>query len=135
MDCDYSPFSQDKHWLLRQPANPMKSSSLDFLDNAYKKRYDCRSFIEIHLMVCPSDSSLPLGLRSISAAVFSSSHSIPSAVVRLYSGKRCPDLNKELTRESLRNVFNITLMKSTLKKTTKKQCDSFIHLFSSLFTS
>lgn len=30
---------QDKHWLLRQPANPMESSSVDFLDDAYRKRW------------------------------------------------------------------------------------------------
>ncbi|KAG7277833.1 hypothetical protein CRUP_026134, partial [Coryphaenoides rupestris] len=31
-------FSDDKHWLLRQPANPMVSSSVDFLDDVYRKR-------------------------------------------------------------------------------------------------
>lgn len=31
---------QDKHWLLRQPVNPMPSSSVSFLDNAYRQRYD-----------------------------------------------------------------------------------------------
>lgn len=67
---DYSPPFQDKHWLLRQPANPMKSSSLDFLDNAYKKRYNCRTFICCFLRSdFGSDCRfLPLGLSSVSAA-------------------------------------------------------------------
>lgn len=51
--CSFFGASQDKHWLLRQPANPMKSSSLDFLDNAYKKRYNCQIFNGIFLSVCP----------------------------------------------------------------------------------
>ena len=34
-------FFQDKHWLLRQAVNPMTASSLTFLDNGYRKRYDC----------------------------------------------------------------------------------------------
>lgn len=38
-DGSFDKPGKDKHWLLRQPANPMKSSSLDFLDNAYKKRW------------------------------------------------------------------------------------------------
>lgn len=47
----YSLPFQDKHWLLRQPANPMKNSSLDFLDNAYKKRYNCITFVKLFLLV------------------------------------------------------------------------------------
>lgn len=31
---------QDKHWLLRQPVNPMSESSLTFLDDAYRRRYN-----------------------------------------------------------------------------------------------
>ncbi|KAM6903019.1 glucosamine (N-acetyl)-6-sulfatase (Sanfilippo disease IIID), b [Xenentodon cancila] len=30
---------KDKHWLLRQPVNPMPNSSITFLDNAFRKRW------------------------------------------------------------------------------------------------
>uniref|UniRef100_A0A673KT16 N-acetylglucosamine-6-sulfatase n=1 Tax=Sinocyclocheilus rhinocerous TaxID=307959 RepID=A0A673KT16_9TELE len=30
---------KDKHWLLRQPANPMPNSSIEYLDNAYRRRW------------------------------------------------------------------------------------------------
>uniref|UniRef100_A0A4W4HAF3 N-acetylglucosamine-6-sulfatase n=1 Tax=Electrophorus electricus TaxID=8005 RepID=A0A4W4HAF3_ELEEL len=36
---DYLTDLIDKHWLLRQPVNPMLNSSIDYLDNAYRKRW------------------------------------------------------------------------------------------------
>ncbi|KPP64777.1 N-acetylglucosamine-6-sulfatase-like, partial [Scleropages formosus] len=33
------PGGKDKHWLLRQPVNPMANSSIEFLDNAFRKRW------------------------------------------------------------------------------------------------
>uniref|UniRef100_A0A8C5EP74 N-acetylglucosamine-6-sulfatase n=1 Tax=Gouania willdenowi TaxID=441366 RepID=A0A8C5EP74_GOUWI len=36
---DYLPDLIDKHWLLRQPTNPMPNSSVGFLDEAYRKRW------------------------------------------------------------------------------------------------
>uniref|UniRef100_A0A8C9X2K5 N-acetylglucosamine-6-sulfatase n=1 Tax=Sander lucioperca TaxID=283035 RepID=A0A8C9X2K5_SANLU len=36
---DYFTDLIDKHWLLRQPVNPMPDSSLTFLDSAYRKRW------------------------------------------------------------------------------------------------
>uniref|UniRef100_A0AAX7SC44 N-acetylglucosamine-6-sulfatase n=1 Tax=Astatotilapia calliptera TaxID=8154 RepID=A0AAX7SC44_ASTCA len=36
---DYLTDLIDKHWLLRQPPNPMPNSSITFLDNAYRKRW------------------------------------------------------------------------------------------------
>lgn len=36
--CSYN--TQDKHWLLRQATNPMTSDSIDYLDNAYRKRLE-----------------------------------------------------------------------------------------------
>uniref|UniRef100_A0A3P9AP14 N-acetylglucosamine-6-sulfatase n=1 Tax=Esox lucius TaxID=8010 RepID=A0A3P9AP14_ESOLU len=38
-DGSFDKPGKDKHWLLRQPSNPMTSTSLDFLDNAYRKRW------------------------------------------------------------------------------------------------
>ncbi|CAL8318327.1 unnamed protein product [Lota lota] len=38
-DGSFNKPAMDKHWLLRQPANPMASSSVDFLDDAYRKRW------------------------------------------------------------------------------------------------
>lgn len=38
-DGSFDKPGKDKHWLLRQPVNPMPSSSLDYLDNAYRKRW------------------------------------------------------------------------------------------------
>ncbi|KAG8010450.1 N-acetylglucosamine-6-sulfatase [Nibea albiflora] len=38
-DGSFDKPGKDKHWLLRQPANPMPSSSVAFLDNAYRKRW------------------------------------------------------------------------------------------------
>ncbi|XP_054468250.1 glucosamine (N-acetyl)-6-sulfatase (Sanfilippo disease IIID), b [Anoplopoma fimbria] len=38
-DGSFDKPGKDKHWLLRQPVNPMPESSLDFLDNAYRKRW------------------------------------------------------------------------------------------------
>ncbi|XP_034752897.1 glucosamine (N-acetyl)-6-sulfatase (Sanfilippo disease IIID), b [Etheostoma cragini] len=39
-DGSFDKPGKDKHWLLRQPVNPMPDSSLAFLDSAYRKRYD-----------------------------------------------------------------------------------------------
>uniref|UniRef100_A0A3B3T2M7 Glucosamine (N-acetyl)-6-sulfatase (Sanfilippo disease IIID), b n=1 Tax=Paramormyrops kingsleyae TaxID=1676925 RepID=A0A3B3T2M7_9TELE len=33
------PGGKDKHWLLRQPTNPMANTSITYLDNAYRKRW------------------------------------------------------------------------------------------------
>ncbi|XP_066570395.1 glucosamine (N-acetyl)-6-sulfatase (Sanfilippo disease IIID), b [Amia ocellicauda] len=33
------PGGKDKHWLLRQPHSPMANSSIDFLDNAFRRRW------------------------------------------------------------------------------------------------
>ncbi|XP_069038160.1 glucosamine (N-acetyl)-6-sulfatase (Sanfilippo disease IIID), b isoform X1 [Lepisosteus oculatus] len=33
------PGGKDKHWLLRQPHNPMTNSSINFLDNAFRRRW------------------------------------------------------------------------------------------------
>ncbi|CAG05364.1 unnamed protein product, partial [Tetraodon nigroviridis] len=38
-DGSFDKPGKDKHWLLRQPANPMTASSLAYLDNAYRKRW------------------------------------------------------------------------------------------------
>ncbi|KAF0038927.1 hypothetical protein F2P81_009411 [Scophthalmus maximus] len=38
-DGSFDKPGKDKHWLLRQPINPMPNSSLTFLDNAYRKRW------------------------------------------------------------------------------------------------
>ncbi|KAG7274029.1 hypothetical protein CRUP_030751, partial [Coryphaenoides rupestris] len=38
-DGSFNKPAVDKHWLLRQPANPMVSSSVDFLDDVYRKRW------------------------------------------------------------------------------------------------
>uniref|UniRef100_A0A8K9WPS1 N-acetylglucosamine-6-sulfatase n=1 Tax=Oncorhynchus mykiss TaxID=8022 RepID=A0A8K9WPS1_ONCMY len=38
-DGSFDKPGKDKHWLLRQPSNPMPSTSLNFLDNAYRKRW------------------------------------------------------------------------------------------------
>ncbi len=35
----FQPAFQDKHWLIRQAKTPMTNSSVEFLDNAYRKRY------------------------------------------------------------------------------------------------
>uniref|UniRef100_A0A8B9KA50 N-acetylglucosamine-6-sulfatase n=1 Tax=Astyanax mexicanus TaxID=7994 RepID=A0A8B9KA50_ASTMX len=36
---DYLTDLIDKHWLLRQPPNPMANSSIDYLDDAFRKRW------------------------------------------------------------------------------------------------
>ncbi|KAF3701639.1 N-acetylglucosamine-6-sulfatase [Channa argus] len=38
-DGSFDKPGKDKHWLLRQPVNPMSNSSITFLDNAYRKRW------------------------------------------------------------------------------------------------
>ncbi|KAG7499573.1 N-acetylglucosamine-6-sulfatase-like [Solea senegalensis] len=38
-DGSFDKLGKDKHWLLRQPINPMPNSSLTFLDNAYRQRW------------------------------------------------------------------------------------------------
>ncbi|XP_060937624.1 glucosamine (N-acetyl)-6-sulfatase (Sanfilippo disease IIID), b [Limanda limanda] len=38
-DGSFDKPGKDKHWLLRQPINPMPDSSLTYLDNAYRKRW------------------------------------------------------------------------------------------------
>lgn len=38
-DGSFNKPGKDKHWLLRQPPNPMPNSSITFLDNAYRKRW------------------------------------------------------------------------------------------------
>lgn len=38
-DGSFDKPGKDKHWLLRQPVNPMPNSSLAFLDNAYRRRW------------------------------------------------------------------------------------------------
>uniref|UniRef100_A0A3Q1HC38 N-acetylglucosamine-6-sulfatase n=1 Tax=Anabas testudineus TaxID=64144 RepID=A0A3Q1HC38_ANATE len=38
-ETDYLTDLIDKHWLLRQPVNPMPNSSITYLDNAYRKRW------------------------------------------------------------------------------------------------
>ncbi|XP_053303693.1 glucosamine (N-acetyl)-6-sulfatase (Sanfilippo disease IIID), b [Pleuronectes platessa] len=38
-DGSFDKPGKDKHWLLRQPINPMPDSSLNYLDNAYRKRW------------------------------------------------------------------------------------------------
>uniref|UniRef100_A0A3Q0S2S6 N-acetylglucosamine-6-sulfatase n=1 Tax=Amphilophus citrinellus TaxID=61819 RepID=A0A3Q0S2S6_AMPCI len=38
-DGSFNKPGKDKHWLLRQPPNPMANSSITFLDNAYRKRW------------------------------------------------------------------------------------------------
>ncbi|XP_035391424.1 glucosamine (N-acetyl)-6-sulfatase (Sanfilippo disease IIID), b isoform X2 [Electrophorus electricus] len=38
-DGSFNKPGKDKHWLLRQPVNPMLNSSIDYLDNAYRKRW------------------------------------------------------------------------------------------------
>uniref|UniRef100_A0A3B5A153 N-acetylglucosamine-6-sulfatase n=1 Tax=Stegastes partitus TaxID=144197 RepID=A0A3B5A153_9TELE len=38
-DGSFNKLGKDKHWLLRQPVNPMPNSSLTFLDDAFRKRW------------------------------------------------------------------------------------------------
>ncbi|XP_023141843.1 glucosamine (N-acetyl)-6-sulfatase (Sanfilippo disease IIID), b [Amphiprion ocellaris] len=38
-DGSFNKLGKDKHWLLRQPVNPMPNSSINFLDDAYRKRW------------------------------------------------------------------------------------------------
>ncbi|GAA6105849.1 N-acetylglucosamine-6-sulfatase [Tachysurus ichikawai] len=38
-DPSFNTHSKDKHWLIRQAKTPMSNSSVEFLDNAYKKRW------------------------------------------------------------------------------------------------
>ncbi|KAJ8261122.1 hypothetical protein COCON_G00168450 [Conger conger] len=38
-DGSFDKPGKDKHWLLRQPLNPMTNSSIDFLDNAFRRRW------------------------------------------------------------------------------------------------
>uniref|UniRef100_A0A3Q1ID76 N-acetylglucosamine-6-sulfatase n=1 Tax=Anabas testudineus TaxID=64144 RepID=A0A3Q1ID76_ANATE len=38
-DGSFDKPGKDKHWLLRQPVNPMPNSSITYLDNAYRKRW------------------------------------------------------------------------------------------------
>uniref|UniRef100_A0A8C4E1N0 N-acetylglucosamine-6-sulfatase n=1 Tax=Dicentrarchus labrax TaxID=13489 RepID=A0A8C4E1N0_DICLA len=38
-DGSFDKPGKDKHWLLRQPINPMPSKTLDYLDNAYRRRW------------------------------------------------------------------------------------------------
>ncbi|XP_030624182.1 glucosamine (N-acetyl)-6-sulfatase (Sanfilippo disease IIID), b [Chanos chanos] len=38
-DGSFNKPAKDKHWLLRQPANPMTDSSIKYLDNAFRKRW------------------------------------------------------------------------------------------------
>ncbi|CAJ1070023.1 N-acetylglucosamine-6-sulfatase-like [Xyrichtys novacula] len=38
-DGSFDKPGKDKHWLLRQPVNPMPNSSLNFLDDAFRKRW------------------------------------------------------------------------------------------------
>uniref|UniRef100_A0AAR2LE10 N-acetylglucosamine-6-sulfatase n=1 Tax=Pygocentrus nattereri TaxID=42514 RepID=A0AAR2LE10_PYGNA len=38
-DGSFNKPGKDKHWLLRQPPNPMVNSSIDYLDNAFRKRW------------------------------------------------------------------------------------------------
>ncbi|XP_028319356.1 glucosamine (N-acetyl)-6-sulfatase (Sanfilippo disease IIID), b [Gouania willdenowi] len=38
-DGSFDKPGKDKHWLLRQPTNPMPNSSVGFLDEAYRKRW------------------------------------------------------------------------------------------------
>ncbi|KAM9735039.1 LOW QUALITY PROTEIN: glucosamine (N-acetyl)-6-sulfatase (Sanfilippo disease IIID), b [Menidia menidia] len=35
----FNKAGKDKHWLLRQPVNPMPNSTIAYLDNAYRKRW------------------------------------------------------------------------------------------------
>ncbi|XP_068191435.1 glucosamine (N-acetyl)-6-sulfatase (Sanfilippo disease IIID), b isoform X2 [Antennarius striatus] len=38
-DGSFDKPGKDKHWLLRQPTNPMLNSTVDFLDNAFRRRW------------------------------------------------------------------------------------------------
>uniref|UniRef100_A0A8B9KA28 N-acetylglucosamine-6-sulfatase n=1 Tax=Astyanax mexicanus TaxID=7994 RepID=A0A8B9KA28_ASTMX len=38
-DGSFNKPGKDKHWLLRQPPNPMANSSIDYLDDAFRKRW------------------------------------------------------------------------------------------------
>ncbi|XP_028274098.1 glucosamine (N-acetyl)-6-sulfatase (Sanfilippo disease IIID), b [Parambassis ranga] len=38
-DGSFDKLGKDKHWLLRQPVSPMPNSTLTFLDNAYRRRW------------------------------------------------------------------------------------------------
>ncbi|KAM3600590.1 uncharacterized protein V6R79_025502 [Siganus canaliculatus] len=48
-DGSYDKPGKDKHWLLRQPVNPMPSSSVSFLDDAYRRRW--QSLLSVDDMV------------------------------------------------------------------------------------
>ncbi|XP_056874964.1 glucosamine (N-acetyl)-6-sulfatase (Sanfilippo disease IIID), b [Takifugu flavidus] len=45
-DGSFDKPGKDKHWLLRQPANPMTASSLTYLDNAYRKRWQTLASVD-----------------------------------------------------------------------------------------
>ncbi|XP_041815856.1 glucosamine (N-acetyl)-6-sulfatase (Sanfilippo disease IIID), b [Chelmon rostratus] len=57
-DGSFDKPGKDKHWLLRQPVNPMSSSSLAFLDNAYRKRWQTLLSVDdmVELLVKKLDS-------------------------------------------------------------------------------
>ncbi|XP_026995413.1 glucosamine (N-acetyl)-6-sulfatase (Sanfilippo disease IIID), b [Tachysurus fulvidraco] len=38
-DGSFNKPGKDKHWLLRQPVNPMPNSSIDYLDNVFRRRW------------------------------------------------------------------------------------------------
>ncbi|MBN3296974.1 GNS sulfatase, partial [Amia calva] len=48
------PSAQDKHWLLRQPHSPMANSSIDFLDNAFRRRLSVSVCDTVCVSVWPS---------------------------------------------------------------------------------
>lgn len=49
---------QDKHWLIRQAKTPMSNSSVQFLDDAFRKR-------SVMVASCPSLSAFCFCLRTL----------------------------------------------------------------------
>uniref|UniRef100_A0A3Q4G7S2 N-acetylglucosamine-6-sulfatase n=1 Tax=Neolamprologus brichardi TaxID=32507 RepID=A0A3Q4G7S2_NEOBR len=65
-DGSFNKPGKDKHWLLRQPPNPMPNSSITFLDNAYRKRYNFLFlFIFFSVLAVPGQFSLPIDKRQL----------------------------------------------------------------------
>ncbi|XP_075963576.1 glucosamine (N-acetyl)-6-sulfatase (Sanfilippo disease IIID), b [Anarhichas minor] len=57
-DGSFDKLGKDKHWLLRQPVNPMPESSLNYLDSAYRKRWQTLLSVDdmVELLVKKLDS-------------------------------------------------------------------------------
>uniref|UniRef100_A0A674DWV6 N-acetylglucosamine-6-sulfatase n=1 Tax=Salmo trutta TaxID=8032 RepID=A0A674DWV6_SALTR len=64
-DGSFDKPGKDKHWLLRQPSNPMPSTSLNFLDNAYRKSFLYQDMSPLSTEMFYSQFSLPIDKRQL----------------------------------------------------------------------